>query len=195
MNTRPLRNLGIVLTEEFERLLLMPKQLDTVSRELQEIKDQQRELLEELKSNRHDLARLSGSFQELSVRDDTLTHASRQCELLSEEHYQQHVIEPLARGLIAALDILRDANDSSPSESAYPLVEGLRAQLESLLGQFGIEPIDVRIGAPFDPRLMKPLARVPALDASEQNTIREVRQVGFCRGDRVIRPASVVILS
>jgi molecular chaperone GrpE len=75
-----------------------------------------------------------------------------------------------------------------------PCYEGLRAvltQIDSVLDRQGVQ----RIGAPgdqFDPERHEAVAVRAAGDLPDR-TIVEVQRSGFARGDRVIRPAQVVV--
>jgi molecular chaperone GrpE len=79
-------------------------------------------------------------------------------------------------------------------EREGPCYEGLRAvlaQIDSVLDRQGAQ----RIGAPgdqFDPERHEAVA-VRATDDLPDRTIVEVQRSGFAQGDRVIRPAQVVV--
>jgi molecular chaperone GrpE len=79
---------------------------------------------------------------------------------------------------------------------ANELAVGLRAvmeQMEAILDRQGVE----RIGAPgdrFDPELHEAVAVVDGGDAPDR-TIVEVARSGYALGDRVLRPAQVVVSS
>jgi molecular chaperone GrpE len=79
-------------------------------------------------------------------------------------------------------------------EREGPCYEGLRAvlaQIDSVLDRQGAQ----RIGAPgdqFDPERHEAVA-VRATGDLPDRTIVEVQRSGFARGDRVIRPAQVVV--
>jgi molecular chaperone GrpE len=79
---------------------------------------------------------------------------------------------------------------------ASELAVGLRAvmeQMEAILDRQGVE----RIGAPgdrFDPELHEAVAVADGGDAPDR-TIVEVARSGYALGDRVLRPAQVVVSS
>jgi molecular chaperone GrpE len=79
-------------------------------------------------------------------------------------------------------------------ENGGPLAEGMRGlldQMEAILARYGVE----RIGAPgeaFDPSRHEAVAVHPAGDVPN-GTIVEVARSGWARGDRVLRPAQVVV--
>lgn len=74
------------------------------------------------------------------------------------------------------------------------LLEGVRmvhSMLEDLLGRHGIEPVQA-LEQPFDPQFHEAVA-VEARADVPPNTVVAVQQKGFRIGDRVLRPARVVV--
>jgi molecular chaperone GrpE len=79
-------------------------------------------------------------------------------------------------------------------EPENPLFEGLRAvleQMESVLERHGVK----RIGAPgerFDPERHEAVG-VQSRDDVPEGTVVDVARSGFAAGDRVLRPAEVIV--
>lgn len=95
------------------------------------------------------------------------------------------VFDDLGRALQAA-----EATDDPGS-----IVPGVRAVKESL--ERHLENLDIRPigepGEPFDPNQHEALTAVPLIPDAEPGTIANVFQAGFKRGDRLVRPARVVV--
>lgn len=97
--------------------------------------------------------------------------------------------------VLRVFDDLERALQVSDDTHAGAILDGVRLVLENLeadLGKLGI----VRIGAPgekFDPELHEALTALPVSDGQETGTIAQVIKVGFSQGDRLIRPAAVVV--
>lgn len=95
------------------------------------------------------------------------------------------VHDDLRRALAAA------DRGGDPSE----IVPGVRSVLEGL--ERSLERLEVRrvgeVGDPFDPDLHEALTTAPVSDGAEPNTIADVFEAGFARGERLIRPARVVV--
>jgi molecular chaperone GrpE len=75
-----------------------------------------------------------------------------------------------------------------------PLHDGLRAvldQMESLLERQGVHRIG-DAGEPFDPSRHEAIQVVESSDAPDRSVI-DVARSGYVRGDRVLRPAQVVV--
>jgi molecular chaperone GrpE len=79
-------------------------------------------------------------------------------------------------------------------DASNPLAEGLRAvleQMESILQRHGVQRIG-SAGERFDPERHEAVAVTQNDDLPDQ-TIVEVARSGFAVGDRVVRPAQVVV--
>ncbi len=75
------------------------------------------------------------------------------------------------------------------------IVDGVRLVLENLeadLGRLGVERIGVA-GEQFNPEVHEAVTAIPAGPDHEAGTIAQVVKVGFGQGDRLIRPAAVVV--
>jgi molecular chaperone GrpE len=76
-----------------------------------------------------------------------------------------------------------------------PFVTGVRAVRDSLLRQLdslGITPVGLK-GEQFDPERHEALAVVPAGPEAADGAIVQVHSAGFVKGDRLIRPAKVIV--
>jgi molecular chaperone GrpE len=97
--------------------------------------------------------------------------------------------------LVPVLDDLGRALGTAPPElTTHPWVQGVslvERRLTTLLGQLGVR----QIGAPgerFDPRWHEAITTEMRTDVPE-GTILSVAQPGYVLGERVIRPAQVVV--
>jgi molecular chaperone GrpE len=99
--------------------------------------------------------------------------------------------------LLPALDDLGRALGTVPSEMASdPWVQGLflmARRLTGLLDQLGVQQIGA-VGEPFDPRWHQAITTEARTDMPE-GTILQVAQPGYMLGDRIVRPAQVVVTS
>jgi len=92
-------------------------------------------------------------------------------------------------------DLGRALQAAETTDDPATIVPGVRAVKESL--ERNLENLDIRpIGAPgepFDPNQHEALTAVPLTQGAEPGTIADVFQAGFKRGDRLVRPARVVV--
>jgi molecular chaperone GrpE len=105
---------------------------------------------------------------------------------------QERGVVKLARELLPAVDNLDRALEAADGVSA--VVSGIKlvqADVLSALARVGIEPFSPE-GEPFDPQLHEAVAQRPAQDA-EPGSVVEVYQRGYRLGERVLRPARVLV--
>jgi molecular chaperone GrpE len=101
-------------------------------------------------------------------------------------------IDDVLREWLEAVDSVERALALQPDGSAD--ADDLRAvleQMEAILARRGVRPVG-EAGAPFDPELHEAVAVVPSAD-QPAGTIAEIARSGYTAGDRIIRPAQVVV--
>jgi molecular chaperone GrpE len=99
--------------------------------------------------------------------------------------------EALVRDWLEAVDTVDRAVAMAPEN---PIAEGLRmvlAQMEGILARQGVQRIG-RSGEPFDPERHEAVG-VRETDDVPDRTVVEVARSGFAMGDRVLRPAEVIV--
>ena len=92
------------------------------------------------------------------------------------------------------LDVVDSVERALRMEPEAPLFEGLRAvleQIEGVLARQGVERIGA-VGERFDPERHEAIS-VQETDEVDDRTILQVARSGFAIGDRVLRPAQVVV--
>jgi molecular chaperone GrpE len=134
-----------------------------------------------------ELAQMEDRFKRaVADLDNYRKRAAREVERLSGERSD--------RVLLEWLEVI-DALDRATAHTAEgPLREGLQAvleQMESILARQGVR----RVGEPgerFDPSRHEAV-EVRETDEAPPRTVVAVLRSGFARGDRVLRPAQVVV--
>ena len=132
-----------------------------------------------------DLRRVAADFDNYRKRvaRDEAAQASRATESLVAE-------------LLPVLDNLERALDASEHHEEARVAEGVKLvqqQLIDLLRRRGLEEIAAETGATFDPHVHEALSQQPS--EHPEGAISEVWQRGYTLGDRVVRPARVVVSS
>ena len=95
------------------------------------------------------------------------------------------VLDNIDRTIAAALH-----NGDAPA-----VVDGVRlvrSQMESLLQRYGVERVDAR-HQPFDPSVHDAMSVVPVSHPSAHNVVVDQLEPGYRYGDRLLRPAKVVV--
>lgn len=98
----------------------------------------------------------------------------------------------LVEAILPVLDDLGRALEAAGQHEEAKLEDGVRLvhrQLSDVLAKEGLEEISTDV--PFDPHVHEALAAIPS--EAEEGTILEVVQRGYLLGDRVLRPARVVV--
>lgn len=147
---------------------------------------------ERLQANEYlnDLKRLQADFE---------NYKKRQVE--SQKDLRGMLIEKLVLDIIPVLDNFRSATAHVPPEQKEsPWVVGIQyieKQLETVLTDNGVQVIEVKEGDVFDPSVHEALdteeSSKEQVESTEEHKIAKVIQNGYKFGDRVIRPAKVIV--
>jgi molecular chaperone GrpE len=109
------------------------------------------------------------------------------------EEYVVLANERLLKELLPILDDLERALHAAEQHEEAQLEEGVRLvhrSLASLLARNGVE--EIATDGKFDPHVHEALLAQPAEDR-EQGDVLDVIQKGYRLGDRVVRPARVIV--
>lgn len=110
-----------------------------------------------------------------------------------QERLVAHAHERLVRELLPILDDLERALEAAERHEEAQLVEGVKLVEQALrraLTKEGLAEIETE-GA-FDPHVHEALLTQPG-DGADSGTVLEVVQRGYRVGDRVVRPAKVIV--
>ncbi len=144
----------------------------------------------------HPLATLTAErdpYLDLAQRVQADFENYRKRSAREQERLVAHAHERLVRELLPVLDDLERALEAAERHEEAQLVEGVKLVEKSLrasLAKEGLAEIDT--DGPFDPHVHEALLTQPS-DASASGSILEVVQRGYRVGDRVVRPARVIV--
>jgi molecular chaperone GrpE len=113
----------------------------------------------------------------------------------SAREVERHVTERGDAVLRDWLEVVDGVERALQQTADTPLYDGLRAVLEhmdAVLERHGVRRIGER-GEPFDPNRHEAVD-VRETDEAPDRTVVEVLRSGYARGDRVLRPAQVVVV-
>jgi molecular chaperone GrpE len=105
----------------------------------------------------------------------------------------QRANERLLNELLPVLDDLERALEAAVDHEEAKLEEGVRLVHRSLLGlveRHGLKEIETN--GVFDPHVHEALLTQPG-EGAEEGTVLQVLQKGYTLGDRVLRPARVIV--
>jgi len=108
----------------------------------------------------------------------------------------QELREKLVVELLPVLDNLdRTIRAAEQQGEAKTVIEGVhmvRSQFMSTLQRIGVERIETR-NQPFDPALHEAVGTVPVTHPAAHNVVVDQLEPGYRFGDRLLRPAKVVV--
>lgn len=110
-----------------------------------------------------------------------------------KQHLRSMVLEDVFTDLLPILDSFDQATLSITPDS--PNAQGfanIRSLLAKTIEQYGLDAIDA-VGVPEDPRIHESIQMIPSEDDQKPHHVAKILQKGYKLGDRVIRPAKVVI--
>jgi molecular chaperone GrpE len=104
--------------------------------------------------------------------------------------------EKLVVDLLPLLDnfdrTIRAAEVEGTSQAMLQGVRLVRSQFANVLAKYGVERIDAKHKR-FDPRVHDAISVVPVHDPSANDVVVDQLQPGYRFGDRLLRPAKVVV--
>jgi molecular chaperone GrpE len=159
----------------------LEQRVEALQRELESLRAQADEAETKRVEYLHDLKRVAADFDNYRKRV-----ARDQESVVARAH------ERLVKDLLPVLDDLERALLAAAEHEEAKLEEGVRLvqrELKSVLAREGLAEIDT--DGRFDPHVHEALLAQPSDE--EEGSVIEVIQKGYRLGDRVLRPARVVV--
>jgi len=161
--------------------------------QLTQIETQQKQLNFQLDS----IEKILGN---INSHSKLLENASQANHILSKQHYDDRIIQPMVRSLFTVIDIIEDAckswkdGQNNTNQHQVELLEAIRAQLQQFLANYDIEILRHEPSSPFQPQLMKPVSKISTSEKELDGLIAQSLQIGFqWNQQRLLRPESVSI--
>jgi molecular chaperone GrpE (heat shock protein) len=151
------------------------------------IKNLARDIVERLKERGYlsDLQRLQADFANYKRRQEE-----------SQKELRGFLVEKFLVDLLPVMDNFRMATGHVPAEAVEsPWVTGItyiEKQLEKVLEENGVTTLTVQVGDTFDPALHEAVSQSEEAQSGEQR-VAQVLQNGYKIGERIVRPAKVVV--
>ena len=117
----------------------------------------------------------------------------RKRAIRDQERLVAHAHERLVKELLPILDDLERALEAAEAHEEAKLVDGVKLVQKSLrkaLEKEGLAEIDA--DGPFDPHVHEAMLTQPG-NGAESGSVLEVVQRGYRLGDKVVRPAKVIV--
>ena len=103
--------------------------------------------------------------------------------------------ERLVTNLLQVVDDMERAIDNAPGGEDDPMLEGIKAiynKFVDMLGREGLTAIDPQDGDPFDIHLHQAVGKLDDPSVPDE-TVRQAYQKGYRMGEKLLRPAMVVV--
>lgn len=94
--------------------------------------------------------------------------------------------------IVPVLDTIAQALKMINDEQVAGGVKMIGNEITKLLASYGVTEIEAE-GKEFDPKLHEAVMQMPAETEEQKDTVKEVFQKGYKMGDKVIRPARVIV--
>ena len=144
-----------------------------------------------------EVAELKSLVQSLEQNQSALAQANEAISKLSDIHYEERVIQPMAGLLFPLFDFVVDCSMRRRKEgkkgAQYRKYVAIKNMLDDFFGVFGVEHFVPQSGAAVDPQEMRVVRVKNTEDEKLHNHVQSCRKVGFRRGANVLRAASVVM--
>ena len=165
----------------------IPGQIVQLSNQVSQVETKQQKSIYDLESVRQQIEKL------VSI-NKLLENASETNQLLSQEHYNQHIIEPMVRSLFSIFDLITDSHKHHSDFSCKEMgpMYSVYSQLQQFLANYGIEIIKHTTGDSFNPKTMKPIKWEITSEEQLEKSIAQSLQIGFRLGQtRILRMETV----
>lgn len=117
----------------------------------------------------------------------------RKRAIRDQERLVVHAHERLVRELLPVLDDLERALEAAEQHEEAKLVEGVKLVEQSLRNALRKEGlVEIETDGAFDPHVHEALLTQPG-NGAESGSVLEVVQRGYRVGDKVVRPARVIV--
>ena len=163
---------------------VLREELERSREELAELREAMQQVRAEAEEARDKFLRARADLDNYRRRSAADVDRAREAGLDSAVLNVLNVYDDLSRALQVA--------DEEDPGKILPGVRAVRETLERNLGTLDIQRVG-EVGEPFDPDLHEALTSVPAQGDARAGTIADVFQAGFRRGERLVRPARVVV--
>ena len=141
------------------------------------------------------LAAQAAELKDRLLRAQAEWDNSRKRILREKEDAVRYAAEGVLEKLLPVLDNfemgMQAAKSATDAKSIAQGFEMVLAQLQQVLRDLGVEPIDA-VGHPFDPHRHEALGHHPSDDHPEGHVLSQMRK-GYKLKDRLLRPASVFV--
>ena len=146
--------------------------------------------------NQIQFANLNQQLKNLESTQTLLETINETNRKLSDQFYDEQIIQPMTRSLFPLLDFTNKVKESLKEDTpiyqlALQYITAIQTQLDQFLINFGIERFHHETEEPFSPKIMKPLKSIGTTDKRLNGLVAESLLCGFKKQERVLRLETV----
>jgi len=170
------------------RLQGIAEQMMGMSHQLSQIETGQQQSI-------YNFEHVSKRLEKLLALNQLLDKAAQTNVLLGKQHFDERIIQPMARSLFAIFDLVDDALDHRQNHlGSEDLLRTVRDQLLEFFGIYGICSLRHTPGEMFNPKRMKPVKWEDVGDGRLDGCVAKSLQRGFQIGtDSILRLETVAL--
>ena len=148
------------------------------------------------------LAELQKKAETERARADEMTHHAKRVQA-EFDNYRRRTLDNAKKvrddatgdvliKIVPVLDVIEQALKMIDDEKVAKGVKMIEDEITKLLASYNVTEIEAE-GKDFDPKYHEAIMQAPAEKEELCDTVKEVFQKGYKMGDRVIRPARVIV--
>ena len=145
----------------------------------------------------HGMDGMMRGFQEFRRESELRSATAAQQSHATELHWETHIIDPMVNQLFPVYDLAlayRCAHQRSGHDRSSAAFKAVQDMLQGFLGTYGIDVFLSKPGAAFDASCMMAVKVERTAEGCRDRYVRKCLRAGFRRGERVLRPAHVVLV-
>ncbi|AQQ70917.1 GrpE [Limihaloglobus sulfuriphilus] len=180
MAARLFQNLGLFIDESVKNNLhTMSDNVVQLSNQLSQVDTKQQQSIYDAQGIRKELEDISSIGKLLESTVETT-------RILSKEHYDQSVIQPIVRSLFPVFDLVEDTrrHRADADCKADDFLDALWSQMLQFLSVYDVDIIRHQTDDKFDAKLMKPIEKIPTTNKELDKCVAQSLQVGFSMGSQ-----------
>lgn len=154
-----------------------------LSNQLSQVENRQQQSVYDFKSVKQQL-------EGLTSMNNLLENAGKTNQLLGQDHYNQHIIEPMMRSLFPVFDLIADSRKHH-HDSTNKAMDSVYSQLQQFIANYNIEIVEHTAGDSFNPKTMRPIKWEITSEEHLEKTVARSLLIGFRSGPRLLRMETV----
>ena len=167
---------------------------EEISEQIVRLSNQVSQVERKQQQSLNDFTLAKQQLNNLTSTNTLLENAGKANQLLGQEHYKQHIIDPMVRSLFPVFDLIADfrKHHGDLNSQVMLAMDSIKSQLQQFLATYDIEIIEHATGDNYDTKIMASIKWEVTADKHLEKTVARSLQIGFRQGhSRVLRMETV----